>query len=136
MSERRVRWEQRRRQARNAIAVCAVLLMGCGGDQGPAVIDVQGAYQGTIQGSGSAAQMQLTLVETSGVVTGSGSLSSSSDAVSVTVAGSYTQPNVSLVLSSPGFSDITVAGTVTPTKITGSANGSGFVNGVVDLTRQ
>lgn len=137
MSERRLSWAARKRQARQAIALCAVLVAtGCGGDSGPDVIDVQGSYTGTIQGSGSSGQMQLTLVESAGVVTGSGSLSSASDAVAVTVTGTYTQPSLSMILHAPGFEDINVSGQVTATKITGSANGSGFVNGVVDLTRQ
>lgn len=118
------------------VTLLSLSLLGCGGDSGPDPIDVQGSYAGTIQGSGSPGQLHLTLVESNGTVTGSGSVSSSSDAVSLTVAGSYTQPTVSLVLSAQGYEDINVTGTVTSERITGAANGSGFVNGVVLLDRQ
>jgi hypothetical protein len=125
-----------RQQVRTMAVGLALIGAACGGDSGPNPIDVQGAYVGTIQGSGSPGQLQLTLVETSGTVTGSGSLSGVSGAVALTVTGNYTEPNVSLGLHAQGFEDINITGSVTTTKITGSANGSGFQNGVVDLTRQ
>lgn len=137
MQTKRRTWVEKRRWVRTAVKLSAVLLMvGCGGDSGPVVIDVQGGYAGTIQGSGSPGQVQLTLVESAGTVTGSGSLSGPSGAVAVTVTGSYAQPSVSLALHATGFEDVNVTGQVTATKITGSANGSGYNQAVVNLTRQ
>lgn len=118
-------------------AMVAMLgLAACGGDSGPDPIDVQGQYAGTIQGDGSPGQLQLTLVESGGTVTGSGNISSPSQAVALTVTGSYSQPSVSMLLHAQGYEDINVTGTATRDGITGSANGSGFVNGVVSLNKQ
>ena len=124
-------WWERKRQARTAVALTAVLLAGCGDSSGPPPVEVEGAWSGSI-GSES---LSLTVQETSGTLAGSGSLSNATDAVAVTVAGTFTRPSVAIVLHADGFSDINIQGTVGETLLTGTANGSGYVNASVSLTR-
>jgi hypothetical protein len=119
--------------ARQAVLVSAVLLASaCGGDSGPAKIEAEGAWSGTLD----VATLTMTLVETNGTVTGSGSLSTATDAVAITATGTYTSPSLALTLSAPGFSNIAVQATVGQSSMTGTANGSGFVNASVSLQRQ
>jgi len=125
-------WSERKRQARQAVALSAVLLMGCGGDQGPAPVEVEGAWTGAI----GSETLSFTVQETSGTVSGSGSLNSTSQAIAVTVSGTFARPAVNLTLTADGFNPIAIQANVGETTLNGSANGSGYVNAVVSLTRQ
>ena len=112
--------------------------LACGGDGGnePSPPDVEGQWNGPINTSTGSGSLALTLNEASGSVTGTGTLTVPGDALSLTVTGNYATPNVSLQLSSPGFEPMTLGGTVGDETITGTLNGSGFVNIAVTLTRQ
>lgn len=117
--------------------VLAMLLVGCGGDSsGPAPIQVEGAWSGPVTfSSGSSGTLSFTVTETAGSVTGSGTLVGSTSAA-LSVSGSYSEPNVSLTLSSPGFQPINLTGVVSSSSLTGTINGSGFLNSAVTLARQ
>lgn len=118
----------------------ALVLAGCGSDKmtGPPPVEVAGRYAGSVQNNDgqSIAILTLTLAETNGAVTGSGSFNNAGVGQSILVAGTYTEPNVSLVISSPGYEDINLSGRVTVQSITGTLNGSGFVGSAVVLNRQ
>jgi hypothetical protein len=111
--------------------VAAVLLAGCGDSSGPPPIEVEGQWSGSI----GQENLSLTVQETSGALAGSGSLNNGTDAVAVTVTGTFTRPSVAIVLHADGFNDIDIQGNVGETSLTGSANGSGYVNATVNLTR-
>lgn len=101
-------------------------------------LEAEGSWSGPVHDNSSAAvgTLSLTLSETNGVVTGSGSLNSASNAIAVTASGTYTPPNLSLTMSAPGFSDLNLTATVGKTSMTGTLNGSGFINSSVTLNRQ
>jgi hypothetical protein len=78
----------------------------------------------------------LTLQQAGTQVTGNGSLVGSNGSAALTVTGSFSAPNMSLTITSPGFESITYAGTVTGNTMTGTMNGSGFVNVAMTMTTQ
>jgi hypothetical protein len=119
------------------VAVAAFTL-ACGGDGGnePSVPEVEGQWNGPINTSVGSGTLALTLNETGGTVTGTGTLTVPGDALSLTVTGNYAAPNVSLQMSAQGFEPMTLGGTVGDETIAGTLNGSGFVNIAVTLTRQ
>jgi hypothetical protein len=80
--------------------------------------------------------MTLTLTEATGTVSGSGNLSSSSAAVAVTASGTYSPPSLSLNLSAAGFETVNLSATVGEQTMSGTLNGSGFVNSGITLNRQ
>jgi hypothetical protein len=80
--------------------------------------------------------MNLTLTETGGNVTGSGTLAGPGGTVSVTVTGTHSHPSVSLTLSLTGFNPAVFTGSFTnDNTIPGALNGSGFVNFGITITR-
>lgn len=119
------------------LTLIALTLAACGSDNnGPARVEVEGAWFGSFPFTGGGnGTLQLTLQETNGQVTGSGSIGFD-QAVAVTAQGTYSPPAVSLTLSAPGYSNINLTGTVAQTQITGQMNGSGFTATSVTLTRQ
>lgn len=114
-------------------------LFACGSDSsGPAKIEAEGQWTGNIQHNDGTAlgTMTLTLSETNSAVTGSGNINAGTEAIALTVVGTYTQPNLSVTLSSQGFSDVNLTATVGETSMTGTMNGSGFTGSSVTLHRQ
>jgi hypothetical protein len=80
--------------------------------------------------------LALTLNESDGTVTGTGTLSTAGDAIALTITGNYAPPNVSLQMNAAGFEPMNLSGTVAEDEIDGTLNGSGFVNIAVTLARQ
>lgn len=114
-------------------------IAACGGDGGstePDIPEVTGQWNGPINTSGAAGTLALTLNESDGTVTGTGTLSTAGDALALTVTGNYAPPNVSLQLNASGFEPLNLSGSVTEDEIDGTLNGSGFVNVAVTLARQ
>jgi hypothetical protein len=123
---------------KRVLALAGALALGaCGGDNnGPARIEVEDSWAGTISSGGASGSLSFTLTETDGAVTGSGSLVAGGDAVSLVVAGSYSPPTVSLTLTADGFESMNLTATVAEESMTGTLNGSGFVNTAFTLQRQ
>jgi len=117
-----------------AVLALILALAACGGDAtGPKTPSVSGGWTGTVMEAGS---LNLTLVETSGTLTGSGSLSAGTFAAALTVTGAHAHPNVSLTMKSAGYEDMNFAGTMTDDRtIAGTLNGSGFSGQAVTLRR-
>ena len=117
-----------------------MLTAACGGDgsSGPTRVEAEGSWTGSIKdNSGSqVGTLTLTLTETNGSVSGNGNLASSSEALAVTASGTYSPPNLSLNLSAPGFETVNLSATVGEQTMTGTLNGSGFVNSGITLNRQ
>ena len=116
-----------------------LLAAGCGGGDSstePDDPEVEGQWNGPINTDGGSGSLALTLTETDGTVSGTGTLSVTGDALALTVTGTYAAPNVSLQMTSQGFEPMNLSGEVTDEEIDGTLNGSGFVNIAVTLTRQ
>jgi hypothetical protein len=116
--------------------VLALVIAACGGDNGPDPIQVEGTWSGTFKSGSLTGAVAMTLVEEDGDVSGDGTIGSADDALAVTLSGTFSEPNVSLTVSAPGFEDMNLSGTVGETKLTGTLNGSGFTNATVTLTRK
>lgn len=114
-------------------------LAACGGDSNePTRIEAEGQWSGGIHDNSgtTVGNMTLTLVETSGAVTGSGSLTAGTLGLALTTTGTYTPPSLSLTVTAPGFENMNLTATVGETTLTGTLNGSGFVNSGITLNRQ
>jgi hypothetical protein len=124
---------------RYLLAALVLVFAACGGDAGPnepAVPDVEGQWNGSINTNVGSGSLALTLNEAAGNITGTGTLVTSGDALALTVTGNYAPPNVSLQMTSPGFEPMNLSGTVNEEAINGTLNGSGFVSIAVTLHRQ
>jgi hypothetical protein len=109
-------------------ALAAAGVLACGSDSNkPTPIEADGSVLGTLS---------MTLTETSGTVTGNGNISSPSLAEAINVNGTYTEPNLSVSLTSQCCNPINLTATVGETTMTGTLNGSGFINATITLTRQ
>lgn len=122
---------------RRMMLVAGIAGLGaCSGPTGPAPIEVERSWLGTIQGTSSTGTIQFTLTETSGTVTGSGSIGGATQAQAVQITGTYVEPHAALTLTADGFSPVSISATLSKTQLIGSANGSGFVGSAVSMTRQ
>ncbi len=116
-----------------------LLVTGCGGGDGstqPDDPEVEGQWNGPINTDGGSGSLAVTLTETDGTVTGTGTLSVTGDALALSITGTYAPPNVSLQMSAPGYEPMNLSGEVSDEEIDGTLNGSGFVNIAVTLRRQ
>lgn len=129
------------RRAFLSFAIC-LLLAGCGGD-GPTdstpaakTSKLDGEWRGKVDG----ATLYLRLTEnTSGTfVVGIGNLSVVPTFLDLRVtSSSYTHPDLSMVLSSPGYEPLNFRGQRTSDGvIKGKVNGSGYSDESVTLTRE
>nr|BCX01925.1 MAG: hypothetical protein KatS3mg041_1971 [Bacteroidota bacterium] len=94
---------------------------------------LSGRWTGVVQGI----TIDVTLVETKGTITGSGSIQAPGVSISVSVTGTYSFPNVSMTFRSTGYEDFTFSGTLSAdgNTLSGSLNGSGFNNVAITLRR-
>jgi hypothetical protein len=75
-----------------------LLAAGCGGDSStePEDPEVEGQWNGPINTDVGSGSLALTLTETDGTVSDTGTLSVTGDALALTVTGTYAPPNLSL----------------------------------------
>lgn len=114
------------------IMVAMVLMAaGCKSSTGPKI-----TVAGTWAGVTNAQLLTLTLVENSGEVSGSGTLTNTpSGTIAITVSGPFVGSTVSLALTSGLHPAINLTGTVAGNTMTGSLQGSGFTGNAIVLTR-
>jgi len=112
--------------------------LGCGGADGTEPGDslASGSWVGIITGDAQEGVLEWTLQDTGGRISGNGSLSTTSDAVALTIEGTYSVPNLILAIHPEGFEDIDFSGTVGEASIKGRLNGAGLKNRTVTLDRQ
>lgn len=124
-------------RARVIASVSMVLFLvaaGCSDSSGPKTT-VTGNWTGSAPISvGSNATLSMVLTESSGAVTGTGSLVGSTS-IALTVTGTYAAPSLGLTMSAPGFSSLNLTATVSGKTMTGTLNGSGFNNTAITLTK-
>jgi hypothetical protein len=115
-------------------------LAGCGSGESTAPTDspdVAGTWSGKVASStGATATLAFTVTEHDRKVSGSGSLTIGTSSLGLSVSGTYAAPTVSLTISSQGFEPMTLAATISQTDMTGTIDGSGFVNRAITLKRQ
>jgi len=115
------------------------MLFACGSGGGitpPSTIDPEGKWSGTFQADSQDVSLTLQLTETSGVVTGNGTLVTSAGSFPLTVDGSYTKPRLSVGLTTPGFDPVSLVAIVGDTTMTGTIGGGGFKNESFTLDKQ
>ena len=105
-------------------------LAGCDSPTGPA--DLTGTWEGT----NSVVTVTLHLTESSGSVTGTGSIVSLGNSYPVTVTGTLSGSALSLDATVTGAGSATYSGTVRGSRIDGELNGAGFDHYEFDLTKQ
>ena len=120
--------------------VICLVLAGCGGGgDGPVTPEPkQSPIDGTYRGKVDDATLYLILAEAGTAVGGLGNISAIYPFIELRVtSGSYVHPNVTMVLSSPGYQPLNFKGTrVSDNVIKGQINGSGYENASVTLNRE
>lgn len=110
------------------------MLVGCGGGSkatAPVAPDVTGSWTGTLAGT----PLSLQLNQTTGNVSGGGTLGSGTNIFALTSTGTMTGSTLSITNTSGLHPSFNITATLSGKNLNGSANGSGYVNDVVVLTK-
>lgn len=94
-----------------------------------------GSYSYAIGSSYYTTPVSASLNDLNGNISGSGFFGSGSTATAETFTGTYTPPNITIVIHDPGTQDAVFTGTVRGNIMTGVLNGSGFNNDAITFTR-
>lgn len=117
----------------------ALLIAACGGDDAAAPKDivVTGEWAGRAGAGNGVFDIEITMTETEGSVSGTGRFVAAGAVVAAfTLSGTHTFPEVALTIVATGFQDALFTGSFTgDNTITGQLNGSGFENEPVTVTR-
>jgi hypothetical protein len=113
----------------------ATITVTADGKTASAAITVTSALSGTWTGNLSGASLTMTLVEAGGIVNGNGTFVSGATSLSLTVTGTFAAPTVALSAAAQGYAPMNITGALNGTTITGTVNGSGYVNTAVTLTK-
>ena len=122
-------WLTRRRAL---VAVLFLALSACSGGGTEPLPTMTGSWIGT---SGTLS-MTFTLSQAAATVSGTGNMTGNGVAVALTASGTFSHPGLSMNLTAVGFEPMNYTGTLSGNTITGTLNGSGFVNRAFALTRQ
>jgi hypothetical protein len=124
---------------RRALLAVLSLAAACGGAEpaAPASTTLDGAYIGTV----GPHTLRMTLVETSGVVSGVGTLTGTNygDANGVralTINGTYVAPTLTLTMTTPGVSALELVATGSPTQFSATLLGYLMPTDAFPLNRQ
>lgn len=130
-----------RRFALVALLATVTSVLGCGEGAldrgvGPATRSLTGTWEGPL----SDLTMRLVLTETNGNVAGTGTMIQAGQSFTLSVTGSVASGTYTLQVSEPTHATLTLTGSVqvagTATTMTGVANGAGFTDEPVTLTKQ
>ena len=116
----------------------ALALIGCGGGGGnePDGPGAEGVWAGTITGDAQEGGLEWTLQDLDGAISGTGSISTATAAVALTIEGTFSPPNLTLTVSPEGVENFSFFGTMGQESMKGRLNGAGFINRTVTLDRQ
>ncbi|MFW6085161.1 MAG: hypothetical protein ACODAA_08110 [Gemmatimonadota bacterium] len=122
-------------RALSAGILALMLVVTACGDDAPTEPETP-TVNGSWTGSGGDFSFDLTLSESeSGSISGSGT-AEADEPLSLTISGTHAHPDVSLTMSSSGYSDLNFSGEFSgDDTIHGSLNGSGFDNFALTLNR-
>lgn len=120
---------------------CLMLVAACGGESSSAPPPPKPSITGTWTGMSVLQPTSLTLLETNGIVTGSGTIAGTPTGTrALTVTGIFNNPTFSLTLSSGTLQPINYTGSLNPNalpmQLIGNYSGSGFNGEAVILTKQ
>jgi hypothetical protein len=121
------------------VLATGLTLFACGSGDGvtpPTTVDPEGTWSGTFQADSQDVSLTLDLTETSGAVTGNGTLVTTAGSFPLTVSGSYDKPRLSLGITTPGFDTVSLVAIVGETSMTGTIGGGGFNNESFTLDKQ
>ena len=116
------------------VLVLSIIAIACGGDDpsGPPYASFDGEWRGGVAGLG----LRVVVTDVDGDVNGSGTISGVTN-ISLTITGGHDHPDVEFSGMSPGFQSFTFSGEFEDANtVEGRADGSGFDNERVILTRQ
>jgi hypothetical protein len=123
-----------RRFAVVPIMALALLLGACRDSTGPRSATMTGSWSGS---SGGVTLNMILSEGSGGAITGTGSIAGEGGSLALTISGTHPHPNVGLTLASPGFDPMNFAGTfVNNNLVSGTLNGSGFLDFAITLHRQ
>lgn len=103
------------------------------GKSASVALSVRSLVVGVWTGVVSTQTLTMTLVENSGVVTGAGTLTGNTGAL--TISGVYLSPTLTLTFTSAGYQPFSMTAIVNGDRMTGTVTGSGF-NNQTTLVRQ
>jgi hypothetical protein len=118
------------------LLVLALIGCGDGGGNEPDGSSAEGAWAGTITGDAQEGNLEWTLQDMDGEISGTGSLSTATASVALTIEGTFSSPNLTLTIIPEGVEDFSFFGTVGEESMKGRLNGAGFINRTVTLDRQ
>jgi hypothetical protein len=115
-------------------AVLCSLLVACGSESATAPKpSVGGTWSGTVAGQ----TLSLTLIENSGAVTGTGTITNTPTGTrALTVTGTFVSAKLAATMSSGTLQPIALQATVAASTMTGALTGSGFTGEGITLNRQ
>jgi hypothetical protein len=118
-------------------AIAALCLLSCKDSTAPPPT-LSGQWFGSAStDTGVPFSITLTLHQAADVVTGSGNLTAIGFAEVLTARGTSAYPNVSLILTTVGYQPMNFTGRfANAAQVTGTLNGSGFVNAPIIFDRQ
>jgi hypothetical protein len=122
------------------LAIAAVAsLAACGGGEGltpPDPSGVEGTWAGTFEADSQDVTLTLNLADSSGTVSGDGTLVTSAGTFNLTAAGAFDTPRLSLSITTPGHDEVSLVAIVGQSSMTGTIGGEGFNNESFTLDRQ
>jgi hypothetical protein len=125
---------------RHLIVLAAGLtLVACGSGDGitpPKTVDPEGTWSGTFQADSQDVTLTMNLTESSGAVTGDGTLVTTAGSFPLTISGTYDSPRLSLAITTPGFDLVSLVAIVAEASMTGTIGGGGFKNDSFTLDKQ
>jgi hypothetical protein len=118
------------------IAIC---LAACGDGAGitpPPPGGVDGTWGGTFEADSQEITLTLNLSDSSGTVSGDGTLETPDGNFDLTAAGDFETPRLSLEITTPGHDPVSLVALVGDSSMTGTIGGEGFDNESFTLDRQ
>ena len=97
---------------------------------------VEGTWEGTFQADSQDVTLTLTLGDSSGTVSGDGTLVTSAGNFDLTASGEFDTPRLSLSITTPGHDEVSLVAIVGQSSMVGTIAGEGFDNESVTLDRQ
>jgi hypothetical protein len=118
---------------RRLLVLTFALVAACNTSSAP-----QASVAGSWFGTGGGYVMNLALTQNGQNIAGTGSIEGVSGTVQLTATGTFSAPNFTLTMKSPGLSDFTYAGSVDAKgrTMSGDMNGGGFNHLQMALARR
>lgn len=122
------------------LAIAALVSMAaCGGGEGltpPDPSGVEGTWGGTFDADNQEITLTLNLSDSSGTVSGDGTLVTPDGSFDLAAAGDFDTPRLSLSITTPGHDPVSLVALVGDSTMTGTIGGEGFNNESFTLDRQ